>query len=78
MKRLYVTPACRGLGVGRALGTAIIWEAKNGGYSTMYLDTLPDMKAAQLLYHALGFEQTSPYYYTPFDRMIFFRLEIAA
>jgi len=78
MKRLYVAPACRGLGVGKALGAAIIREARNRGYSTMYLDTLTGMKAAQLLYHALGFEQTSPYYYTPFDRMIFYRLEIAA
>ena len=78
MKRLYVVPACRGLGVGKALGAAIIREAKNGGYSTIYLDTLPGMKTAQLLYHALGFEQTSPYYYTSFDRMIFYRLEIAA
>ena len=78
MKRLYVAPTCRGLGLGKALGAAIIREAKNGGYSTMYLDTLPGMKAAQLLYHALGFEQTSPYYCTPFDRMMFYRLEIAA
>jgi len=78
MKRLYVAPACRGLGVGKALGAAIVREAKNVGYSTMYLDTLPSMKAAQSLYRVLGFKQTSPYYHASFDRMVFYRLGIAA
>lgn len=77
MKRLYVAPACRGGGVGKTLGAAIIREARNSGYSTMYLDTLPNMTAAQFLYQDLGFERSSPYYSTPFDRMIFYRLEIA-
>ena len=53
-------------------------RAKNFGYSTMYLDTLPGMEAAQSLYRNLGFEQTSPYYRAPFRGMLFYRLEIAA
>ena len=77
MKRLYVAPAGRGHGVGKALGAAIIREAKDCRYSTMYLDTLPGMDAAQSLYRNLGFEQTSPYYHSHVRGMHFYRLEIA-
>jgi ribosomal protein S18 acetylase RimI-like enzyme len=77
MKRLYVAPAGRSFGVGKALGAAIIREARDCGYSTMYLDTLPGMEAAQSLYRNLGFEKTSPYYHSPYCGMLFYRLEIA-
>lgn len=65
MKRLFVSPSGRGLGVGRALVEAIVTEAQRMGYREMRLDTLPSMRQARHLYDAAGFRRTAPYYDTP-------------
>ncbi len=62
MKRLYVAPAARGIGLGTALMHAIVGEARRIGYRAVRLDTLPDMTAAQALYAAAGFRPIDPYY----------------
>jgi ribosomal protein S18 acetylase RimI-like enzyme len=71
MKRLYVAPAGRGLGLGRALVEAIVMAARHIGYRDMRLDTLPDMAAAIGLYRSLGFEPIDAYYDTPIAGTIF-------
>ncbi|MGH6613831.1 GNAT family N-acetyltransferase [Sphingomonas sp.] len=78
MKRLYVAPAGRGTGLGRALMTALITEARQLGYAEMWLDTLPTMAAAQGLYRAAGFELAEPYYDTPVAGTVFMRLVLGA
>jgi putative acetyltransferase len=65
LKRMYVRPAHRGEGIGRALGEQIVREAKSRGYTTMRLDTAEPLKAAHRVYTALGFRPTEPYYEAP-------------
>lgn len=65
MKRLYVRPNYRRLGLGRLLAQAVIDQGMRFGYSTMLLDTLDDMEAARELYASLGFEEIPPYYFNP-------------
>lgn len=71
MKRLYVAPQGRGLGLGRALVGAILGEAARIGYREMRLDTLPSMTAALALYHEAGFVVIERYYDTPVAGTLF-------
>jgi len=65
MKRLYVRPAFRGLGLGRALAEALMDVARVNAYDHVLLDTLDDMEAARTLYEDLGFVDIPPYYHNP-------------
>ena len=71
MKRLWVAPGGRELGLGKALIIAIIEEAERIGYSTMKLDTLPTMTKAIGLYKTHGFAVTEAYYDTPIAGTVF-------
>jgi GNAT superfamily N-acetyltransferase len=65
MKRLYVRPDARGLQLGRHLVERLCDEASSEGYARMFLDTLPTMVSAQLLYASMGFVPTDAYVFNP-------------
>ena len=71
MKRLYVKPAGRGLGLGRSMVETIVSEARRLGHREIRLDTLPSMSEAIALYRKCGFEPIVPYYDTPVAGTLF-------
>ena len=71
MKRLYVAPRGRGMGLGKALMNAIVEEATRIGYREMRLDTLSTMAEAISLYQKGGFVAIPAYYDTPIENTVF-------
>jgi len=65
MKRLFVRPGTRGLGVGNALVSQVIDDARMIGYAEIVLDTLPSMADAQRMYERFGFRDIAPYRENP-------------
>ena len=78
MKRLYVRPSHRGLGLGRRIAQALMEQAVRAGYDTMLLDTLDDMEAARGMYASLGFEEIPPYYFNPIPGAHYLKVELDA
>lgn len=76
MKRLYVVPSGRGLGLGKALLHAIVEEAARIGHKTMRLDTLATMVEAMALYRSIGFRDIAAYYDTPIAGTVFMELSL--
>lgn len=56
LRKLFLLPESRGLGIGKKLTEDCLTYAKNKGYESCYLDTLATMKSAIALYEKLGFE----------------------
>lgn len=61
IKRMYVRPAYRRKGVGRALLAAVMDNARQAGYRTLRLESPPIFTAAHALYRAHGFQDIEPY-----------------
>lgn len=76
MKRLYVRPEFRGKHIGEYLVKEIIKEAKEIGYSHIFLDTLPFLKSALKLYEKFGFYQIECYNNSPMHTSIFMKLDL--
>ena len=78
MKRMYVRPAYRGMGIGRVLAARLIEEAKGAGYELMKLDTAsqPVFAAAIALYRSLGFAECERYNADPDPASLWFELKL--
>lgn len=76
MKRLYVKPAFRGVGLGKKLVDAIIAEGRKRGYSAMRLDSAPMQERAQELYRKVGFVDIASYNSNPMDGVCYMELSL--
>ena len=76
MKRLFVKPRFRRLGLGRKLANELIAEARRRGYTHMRLDTLPSMGNALTLYESLGFRDIPQYRFNPIEGSRFLELAL--
>lgn len=59
LKKLFILPEYRGLGIGKALSKSCMEYAVNMGFKRCYLDTLSTMHSAVSLYENLGFSHLS-------------------
>lgn len=76
MKRLFVRPRYRGLGIGRQLAESILDAAHQAGYACVLLDTLSDMETARAMYQDLGFTEIPPYYYNPIPGSHYLKVDL--
>ncbi|MEH6472045.1 MAG: GNAT family N-acetyltransferase [Halopseudomonas sp.] len=56
LRKLFLLPTSRGLGIGKALALECLAFGRDQGYQQCYLDTLKPMTTAIALYQSLGFE----------------------
>jgi GNAT superfamily N-acetyltransferase len=82
IKRMFVRPTARGLGVGRAIVERLIADARALGFETIYLESASFMHSAHALYRSVGFGPSEPYAGREFegaahDVSIFMRLDLA-
>jgi GNAT superfamily N-acetyltransferase len=72
LKRLWVRPVARGLGLGRLLTQSVLDRAIAADRKAVYLDTAPAaMAAAHRVYLDLGFQACSVYNDNPVEGIIF-------
>ena len=76
MKRLYVQPAHQGKGLGRLLLESFITKARELGYKSVRLDTVPALSHALALYRKYGFYEIGPYRHNPAPDAIFLELKL--
>jgi putative acetyltransferase len=54
--KMYLSPQARGLGLGKKLIEKCLEQAKENGYTNVYLETMPELKQALKVYEKFGFE----------------------
>ena len=67
IKRIFVAPEARGLGLAKALCRALLVQAQADGYQRVVLDTSRTLTGAVALYLSLGFKERGPYQPIPDD-----------
>ena len=76
LKRMFVDPDYRGHQLGQQLLQMALATAKQLGYTSIRLDTVPFMRSAIKLYQAVGFREIDPYRFNPMPGAIFMEKEL--
>lgn len=81
IKRMFVRPTARGLGVGRAIVQQLVDDARTMGCATIYLESASFMHDAHALYRSVGFVPSGSYAGREFegaahDISVFMRLDL--
>lgn len=78
IQTIAVTPAARGMGLGRGLMHALITESRRRGIRYLFLEVRADNPIARNLYRSLGFEEIGvrPRYYRNGVDAVHMRLEV--
>ncbi len=76
MKRLYVKPQFRNKGIAKFLVEMIISDAKEIGYDSMLLETLPFLTTTIEMYKKIGFYEIGCYNDSPLDNTIYMKLDL--
>ena len=76
LKRIYVRPSHRGIGLGRKVTLDLIQRSEDMGYTTVKLDTLKRLTPALNLYGSLGFQEITPYNFNPEQDVAYFERSI--
>ena len=77
MKRLYVRPAFRGEGIGKALIEQFLQKARALHYQSVTLDSIqPLMSRAITVYKSLGFCEIPPYRPNPVRGAVYLELKL--
>ena len=71
VKRMYVKPTHRKLGIADSLLNMLIEKATSMGYHLMRLDTLDTMIPAIALYKKYGFYKIDAYYFNPNENTVY-------
>ncbi|MEZ4971095.1 MAG: GNAT family N-acetyltransferase [Flavobacteriaceae bacterium] len=76
IKRMYVQPNSRGMGIGQLLLAQCIGKAKELGYDTIKLDTADFMESAIKMYTGNGFVEIGAYRYNPHEATKYYELSL--
>ncbi|MBU2903258.1 MULTISPECIES: GNAT family N-acetyltransferase [Arenibacter] len=76
VKRMYVKPNSRGLGIGQLLLKQCLDTARKLQYDSVKLDTADFMKSAIKLYTDHGFKEISAYRHNPHESAKYFELNL--
>jgi putative acetyltransferase len=76
VKRMFVKPEARSLGIGKLLLTKCIETAQKLHYISLKLDTSDEMTAAIKLYEKMGFVEIPAYRFNPHESARYFALDL--
>ncbi len=74
VKRMWVRPDARGLGVGRRILETLETHAREFGVGTIRLETNRNLNEAQALYRAAGYQEVAPFNEEPYAHHWFAKL----